>query len=169
MNERPTWCHLLFYFTYYALNMFRTLIYPSSGACDSIDELPHRSSCSHFVVCWSFWCGRFLVVFVLQAEACKTNTTKSCPETSARHHHYSPRNNPEERSSQLQHLFQTTTIHFTQSLCFVLPCYITVVRYNSRTTLHSPNATLHNPCLCFPPNHLLFYIYSLYVRQRIMT
>ena len=30
-NERPTWCHLLFYFTYYALNMFRTLIYPSSG------------------------------------------------------------------------------------------------------------------------------------------
>ena len=33
-NKRPTWCHLLFYFTYYALNMFRTLIYPSSGACD---------------------------------------------------------------------------------------------------------------------------------------
>ena len=30
-----------------------------------------------FVVCWSFWCGRFLVVFILQAEAsaCKTNTT----------------------------------------------------------------------------------------------
>ena len=50
--------------------MFRTLIYPSSGACDCVDELPHRSSCSQFVVCWSFWCGRFLVVFVLQAEAC---------------------------------------------------------------------------------------------------
>ena len=33
-NERPTWCHLLFYFTSYVLNMFRTLIYPSSGACD---------------------------------------------------------------------------------------------------------------------------------------
>ena len=45
-NERPTWCHLLFYFTYYALNMFRTLIYPSSGACDCVDELSHRSSCS---------------------------------------------------------------------------------------------------------------------------
>ena len=45
-NERPTWCHLLFYFTYYALNMFRTLIYPSSGACDCVVELPHRSSCS---------------------------------------------------------------------------------------------------------------------------
>ena len=45
-NEKPTWCHLLFYFIYYALNMFRTLIYPSSGACDCVDELPHRSSCS---------------------------------------------------------------------------------------------------------------------------
>ena len=69
MNQRPTWCHLLFYFTYYALNMFRTLIYPSSGACDCADELPHRSSCSQFVVCWSFCCGWYLVVFVLQAEA----------------------------------------------------------------------------------------------------
>ena len=45
-NEKPTWCHLLFYFTYYALNLFRTLIYPSSGACDCVDELPHPSSCS---------------------------------------------------------------------------------------------------------------------------
>ena len=70
-NEIPTWCHLLFYFTYYALNMFRTLVYPSSGACDCVDELPHRSSCSQFVVCWSFCCGWYLVVFVLQAEACK--------------------------------------------------------------------------------------------------
>jgi len=26
--------HLLFYFTSYVINMFRTLIYPSSGACD---------------------------------------------------------------------------------------------------------------------------------------
>ena len=43
--------------------MFRTLIYPSSGACDCVAELPHRSSCSQFVVCWSFgaadfgWCS----------------------------------------------------------------------------------------------------------------
>ena len=53
-NERPTWCHLLFYFTSYVLNMFRTLIYPSSGACDCVDELPHLSSCYQFVVCWIF-------------------------------------------------------------------------------------------------------------------
>ena len=39
--------------------MFRTLIYPSSGACDCVDELPHRSSCSQFVVCWSFGAARF--------------------------------------------------------------------------------------------------------------
>ena len=49
--------------------MFRTLIYPSSGACDCVVELPHRSSRSQFVVCWSFCCGCYLVVFVLLAEA----------------------------------------------------------------------------------------------------
>ena len=42
---------LLFYFTSYVLNTFRTLIYPSSGACDCVDKLPHRSSCSQLVVC----------------------------------------------------------------------------------------------------------------------
>ena len=68
-NKRPTWCHLLVYFTSYVLNMFRTLIYPSSGACDCVVELPHRSSCSQFVVCGSFCCGWCLVVLVLQAEA----------------------------------------------------------------------------------------------------
>ena len=53
-NKRPTWCHLLFYFTSYVLNMFRTLIYPSSGACDYSVELPHCSSCSWFSLCWRF-------------------------------------------------------------------------------------------------------------------
>jgi len=53
-NKRPTWCHLLFYFTSYVLNKFRTLIYPSSGACDYSTELPHWSYCSSFDVCWSF-------------------------------------------------------------------------------------------------------------------
>ena len=39
------------------------IIYPSSGACDCVDELPRRSSCSQFVVCWRFgvagfeWCS----------------------------------------------------------------------------------------------------------------
>ena len=53
-NRRPTWSHLLFYFTSYVLNMFRTLIYPSSGACDYSVELPNWSYFSWFDVCWSF-------------------------------------------------------------------------------------------------------------------
>ena len=53
-NKRPTWCHLLFYFTSYVLNMFRTLIYLLSGACDYSVELLHWSYCSWFDVCWSF-------------------------------------------------------------------------------------------------------------------
>ena len=60
-----------FFFTYYALNMFRTLVYPSSGACDCVDELPHRSSCSQFVACWKF--------------GCKTNTTKYQPQPNLQH------------------------------------------------------------------------------------
>ena len=28
--------------------MFRTLIYPSSGTCDCVVELPHRSFCSTY-------------------------------------------------------------------------------------------------------------------------
>jgi len=53
-NKRPTWCHLLFYFTSYVLNMFRTSIYPLSGAWDYSVELPHWSYCSWFDVCWNF-------------------------------------------------------------------------------------------------------------------
>ena len=39
--------------------MLRTLIYPSSGACDCAVELPHRSFCSRFVVCWRFGAAGF--------------------------------------------------------------------------------------------------------------
>jgi len=40
--------------TSYVLNMFRTLIHPSSGACEYSVELPHWLYCSWFDVCWSF-------------------------------------------------------------------------------------------------------------------
>jgi len=33
-NKKPIRCHLLFNRTSYSLNMFRTLLCPSSGACD---------------------------------------------------------------------------------------------------------------------------------------
>jgi len=45
---------MLHYLCAYVLNMFRTLIYPSSGACDYSVVLPHWSYCSWFDVCWSF-------------------------------------------------------------------------------------------------------------------
>jgi len=63
---------ILFYF--YALNIFRTLIYPSSGACDYSVELLHWSYCSWFDVL-EVRCGWVGVVSVLQAEpACNTDT-----------------------------------------------------------------------------------------------
>jgi len=50
-------------------NMFRTLIYPSSGACDFSIVSPHWLYCSWFDVCWEFGCGWLGVVSMLQAEA----------------------------------------------------------------------------------------------------
>ena len=76
---RPTWCHLLFYFTSCVLNMLRTLLYPSSGACYCVVELPHRSSCSQFFVCWRFgasgfeWCS-----------FCKLQPAKRAPPKTSR-------------------------------------------------------------------------------------
>jgi len=59
---------LVILFHFLCANMFRTLIYPSSGACDCVVELPHLSSSSQFVVCWRFG-----------ASACKTSTNKNQP------------------------------------------------------------------------------------------
>ena len=58
-----------FYFTSYMLNMFRKLLYPSSGAGDYSVELPHLVVL-FFVRCvLEFRCGWVRVVSVLQAEA----------------------------------------------------------------------------------------------------
>ena len=78
----------LFHFISYVLNMFRTLIYPSSGAWDYSVELPHWSYCSSFDVCGSFgvvgleWypCCR------LQPEACNTDTTPTQPHRNSHTH-----------------------------------------------------------------------------------
>jgi len=75
-NKWPTWCHLLYYITSYVLNMFRTLIHPSSGACNCAVELPYRSFCSRFLCVLEIWCGWVWVVSVLQASACNTDTTQ---------------------------------------------------------------------------------------------
>jgi len=63
-----------FYFTSSLLNMFRTLIQPSSGACDFSIVSPHWlcvlvKCVLEFRFCWVG------VVSVWQAEACHTDTT----------------------------------------------------------------------------------------------
>jgi len=69
-NKIPTWCHLLYYFTSYVFNMFRTLIYPSSGACNYSVEVPH----------WSCVLGSMCVGdSVWLPEACNTDTTPTQP------------------------------------------------------------------------------------------
>jgi len=56
-----------FYFTSSMLNMFRTLIHPSSGACDFFSVSPHWLCVSCFDVCWSFgvagWDGIHMACF----------------------------------------------------------------------------------------------------------
>ena len=56
----------------------------SSGACDCVVELPHRSSCSQFVVCWRLVrlgvnSARIAGWSTSCASACKTNTTQNQP------------------------------------------------------------------------------------------
>ena len=56
-----------FYFTSSILNMFRTLIHPSSGACDFF-LLCHHIGCVFLFRCvLEFWCGLVGVVSMWQA------------------------------------------------------------------------------------------------------
>jgi len=72
--------------TSYVLNMFRTLIYPLSGACDYSVELPHWSYCSWFDVLWSFgvvgleWypCCRLKEALVHETATYRFDDTRSC-------------------------------------------------------------------------------------------
>ena len=69
--------------------MFRTLIYPSSGACDCSVELPHWSYCSWFDVCWCFgvvgleWCP---CCRLKHNSACNTDTTPIQPHRNSNTH-----------------------------------------------------------------------------------
>jgi len=62
--------------------MFRTLIYPSSGACDYSVELPHWSYCSWFDVCWSC----IHVAGWSSASACNMDTTPTQPHWNSNTH-----------------------------------------------------------------------------------
>ena len=63
---------LAIFFTSYVLNMFRTLIYPSSGACDCVVELPHRSFCSV-----NLYTDAKSSVFTEQNDRCGNSTAQS--------------------------------------------------------------------------------------------
>ena len=73
---------LLFYFTSYVLDMFRTLIYPSSGACDySVDYHIGRIVLGSMCVGVSVWLGwsGIRVAGWSCASACNTDTTPTHP------------------------------------------------------------------------------------------
>ena len=63
-----------FYFTSSMLNMLRTLIHPSSGACDFSIVSPHWL-CVLVSMCVGVSVWLVGVVSVLQASACNTDTT----------------------------------------------------------------------------------------------
>jgi len=84
-EKRPTWYHLLFYLTSYVLNMFQTLIYPSSGACyysasacntDTTPTQPHRDSNTHRTknnttnVVIQQHSRKLLMMYILMSETC---------------------------------------------------------------------------------------------------
>ena len=61
--------------------MFRTLICPSSGACDYIDGLPHRLPCSVIVVCWGLQCFNLQDGHFQTSSAANPNTQRSQNKT----------------------------------------------------------------------------------------
>jgi len=67
-----------FYLTSSMLNMFRTLIHPSSGACDFYIVSPHWL-CVLGSMCDGVSVWLVGVVSVLQAETCNTDTTPTQP------------------------------------------------------------------------------------------
>ena len=79
-----------FYFTSYALNMFQTLIYPSSGAYDYSVELPHWSYVLGLmcvgVSVWLVWRGMRVVDWSLQHEYHANPTTPKHQHTSNQDH-----------------------------------------------------------------------------------
>jgi len=70
---------IMFYFTSSMLNMFRTLIHPSSGACNFFYCITTLVVCSCFDVCWSFgvagWGGIRVAGFSLLHGSKQEHTT----------------------------------------------------------------------------------------------
>ena len=67
-NKRPIWCHLLFYFTSYMLNMFRTLIYLSY--ISNINSNTHRTKNNTNNVVIQQNSRKLLMIDILMSETC---------------------------------------------------------------------------------------------------
>ena len=74
-----------FYFTSSMLNMFRTFIHPSSGACDFSIVSPHWL-CVLVSMCVGVSVWLVGVVSVWQAQACNTDTTPTKPHRNSNTH-----------------------------------------------------------------------------------
>jgi len=78
------------YFTSSMLNMFRTLIHPSSGACKLFYCITTSVVCSPFDVCWSFgvagWGGIRVAGFSLQHGYHPNPATLKLQHTSKQEH-----------------------------------------------------------------------------------
>jgi len=101
--------------------MFRTLTYPSSGACDYSVELPHWSYCSWFDVCWSFgevglkWypcCSSFSLQHGYHSKSTtpkiQHTSKKKCPHSTTNPHKITT------RTRQLQQYIRSTDNNYTK-------------------------------------------------------
>ena len=74
------------YFTAYVLNMYRTLIYPSTGPCDYSVDITTLVVLFLVRYVLEFRCGWVGVVSVLQASACNMDTTPTQPHRNSNTH-----------------------------------------------------------------------------------
>ena len=108
-------CVAGFYFTSYVFNMFRTLIYPPSGACDYSVELPHWSYCSWFDVCWNFG-----VVGLEWYPCCRLKHTTHTPIHTHTPHPPTQTHTPTHTSTHTAHTNTTNVTHIYSSTNSVL-------------------------------------------------
>jgi len=140
--------------------MFRTIIYPSSGACDFAVELPIWSCCSWIDECWSF------SVVGLEASACNTDTTPTQPHWNSNTHR--SKNNTTKLAIQRQSRKLLMMDILLSETCWAqtnwnkIASDIKLVFYSSTTTMmHGPiNMSLIFPVLSVlcVPFQLLFLL-----------
>jgi len=150
------------------LDIFRTLIYASSGACDYSVKLPHWSSCSWFNACWRFsvvgleWYPCCRLKNKSCASACNMDTTPTQP------HRISNTRRTKNRTTnmvieQISHKFLMMDMLMSET-CRAdkkwnkIASDIKLVFYSSTTTM------MHGPInIRFSIGHVCLVIYSLWL------